>query len=221
MQVFILGATGLVGGHAFQKSLAKGWQVSTVTRKPLEGGKNTVEADLEKWPSIIETEAKGYDAFITAFGTTRAKAGGMDGFRKIDYGTNYEAAKAAKAAGVSTFVLVSLAGALQGSLFPYLDSKGKLEDDIIALKFPKTVILRPGALVGERKDSHGWANDITMRFGAWTHNTPLNFLTYGIPGADVATVAVYEAANAKDGVTIISPGDLIKKANELNQQALS
>lgn len=221
MQVFVLGATGLVGGHVYQKSLAKGWQVASVTRRPLTEGKNIVEADLSKWPAVIETEAKGYDAFITAFGTTRAKAGGMDEFRRIDHGTNYEAAKAAKAAGVNTFVLVSLAGALQGSFFPYMDSKGKLENDIIALEFPKTVILRPGALVGDRKESHGWANDLAMRMGAWTHNTPLNFLTYGIPAADVATVAVYEAANAKNGVTIIGPGDLIKKANELNKQTLS
>lgn len=215
MQVFILGATGLVGKQTFNQALQKNWDVITVTRRQLEGGKNIVEPDTDKWPEIIATDAKGCQSYISGFGTTRAKAGGMEGFKKIDYGVNYALAKAAKEAGVETCVLVSSGGALLSSYFPYLAVKGKLEDDIIDLGFKRTVVLRPGALVGDREQSHGWGNDFVMALGRWTHNTPLNFLTYGIPGEDVARVAVDQAANAKDGVTIIGPGDLIKKANSL------
>lgn len=38
-------------------------------------------------------------------------------------------------------------------MFPYTKMKGKLEDAIIALKFKRTVILRPALLVGERQES--------------------------------------------------------------------
>lgn len=215
MKVFVLGATGLVGHEVFSQCLAKNYDVVTVTRRALEGGKNVVEANTDQWPAIIEQEAVGATAFISGFGTTRAKAGGMDNFRKIDYGVNYAAAQAAKKAGVLTFVLVLSGGALALLWFPYLALKGKLEDDIVALGFEKTVILRPGALTGHRADSHGWLNDIFMSLADKTRGTPLNFLTMGIAGADVAKIAVHEAAQAKDGVTYIGPFEMISLAGKL------
>ena len=46
------------------------------------------------------------------------------------------------------------------------ENKGELEDDIIKLGFDHTVILRPGALLGERKESHGLGNSIAQTIGS-------------------------------------------------------
>lgn len=86
-------------------------------------------------------------------GTTRAAAGSVEGQRKIDYELNLELAKAAKGAGVDTYVLISTSGASSTSMMAYPRIKGELEEAIKALNFKHTVILRPGLIVGERNDS--------------------------------------------------------------------
>jgi uncharacterized protein YbjT (DUF2867 family) len=50
-------------------------------------------------------------------------------------------------------VLVSSSGADATSRFGYPKMKGELEDAVKALDFEKTVILRPGLIVGSREDS--------------------------------------------------------------------
>ena len=50
-------------------------------------------------------------------------------------------------------MLVSSGGADANSRFGYPKMKGELEDAVKALDFEKTVILRPGLIVGAREDS--------------------------------------------------------------------
>lgn len=66
---------------------------------------------------------------------------------------NYDLAKAAKDAGVDTYVLISSASASSSSMLPYSKMKGELEDKIRALGFKHTVILRPGLIVGNRSET--------------------------------------------------------------------
>ena len=77
----------------------------------------------------------------------------MENQRKIDYDLNLDLAKAAKAAGTKTYVLISSSGANSSSMFPYMKLKGDLEDAVKALDFDHCIVLQPGLLVGERKDS--------------------------------------------------------------------
>lgn len=162
MTTLIFGATGLCG-TAFVKhadeidALTK---LVTITRRKLnyESTKleNIVEVDTAKYGSLI-SEIKPKTLY-TSLATTRAAAGSAQAFVDIDYGINIEIAKAAKGAGVETFVLVSSMGASALSPFLYMKTKGRLEDDVIALKFPRTIILRPGPLLGEREKSKGFLN---------------------------------------------------------------
>lgn len=62
-------------------------------------------------------------------------------------------AKAARAAGTSVYVLISSGGTSTGSMLPYGRMKAELEVAVKDLGFPRTVILRPGLLVGDRQDS--------------------------------------------------------------------
>lgn len=91
--------------------------------------------------------------FISALGTTRGQAGSVENQRKIDYDLNLALAKAAKAAGATTYVLVSTSGANDKSFLAYPRMKGELEEAVKELGFDHTVILRPGLIVGSREDS--------------------------------------------------------------------
>ena len=206
MSAFVIGSTGLVGSHIVENALGNFEGVKTITRRPLkkelEKAKDLLESDLGKWPKLITEQAKESRVFFSAFGTTRKDAGGIENFRKIDYGTNYECAKAAKEAGVETFVLVSSGGANKGSWVPYLQIKGQLEDDIIALKFPRTIILKPGLLLGQREKSKGWANSILAGLGLSMHGTFVQRYT-SVQASDVAYTAVNLAKEPFEGDQIV------------------
>lgn len=224
MSAGIIGSTGLVGNQIL-KALEKNDlvdKVYAITRravdKSLNKVENIIETDSANWPEVIKNKLGGCRFFFSSFGTTRAAAGGIENFRKIDYGVNYAAAKAAREAGVSTYVLVSSAGANESSLFPYLKSKGKLENDVIALKFPHTIILRPGALIGKRETSHGFLNRVGELLGRLVYSTPLWCLLQPTHAEEVAQAAVHLALEtaqaASDGaeVTIVGSRDIIKTA---------
>lgn len=217
MSAFVIGSTGLVGSQIL-KAAVKSTEfdsVFTVRRRVVEDDdkvKSIVEKDATKWPDIIKENSNGVKVFFSGFGTTRADAGGIENFKKIDYGTNYACAKAAKEAGINTFVLVSSLGANLSSIFPYMKIKGQLEDDIIALKFPRTIIIRPGALVGKREKPKGFFNDLTASLGSAVKGTAFKFLLYPISGEEVGKVAVHLASesNASDSevVKIVSGNEL-------------
>lgn len=156
--VVLLGATGLVGNWIL-KELIDASSVSKVTtftrrspKQSLDKLNSVVSSSTETWFSNPESFASNQIA-ISAFGTTRANAGGLENFKKIDYGNNLTFAQTAKTNGIKTFILISTKGANSASMVPYLKIKGQLEDEILKLGFDHTIILQPGLLVGEREES--------------------------------------------------------------------
>jgi uncharacterized protein YbjT (DUF2867 family) len=101
---------------------------------------------------------------FSGLATTRAAAGSLEGQRKIDYELNLELARAAKDAGVETYVLISGAGANSKSLFGYIAMKGELEDRIRDLGFKHTVFVRPGFISGERTNREAGIAEVTLRW---------------------------------------------------------
>lgn len=71
----------------------------------------------------------------------------------MDYDLNLSLAKAAKESGVKVYVLISSAGVSTSSIFPYSKMKAELEEAVKELGFPHTVLVKPGLLVGKRKDT--------------------------------------------------------------------
>ncbi|GMM33610.1 Fmp52 protein [Saccharomycopsis crataegensis] len=155
-KVFIIGATGLVGGE-FLKAVdasSKYTGVTTLTRRQLPQDVSSkvnaiVEADTSKWPTIIQSE-QDPNVFFSGLGTTKADAGGLDKQYKIDHDLNLECAKAAKKAGFTTYALISSDLASSSSRFGYLKMKGELEDHVSELGFAKCYFFRPGLLLGDR-----------------------------------------------------------------------
>lgn len=203
MSAIIFGATGLCGSEILKQSvaLAKFKELTSVTRRELDFSsdklKKIVEKDSSKYPELAA--ASNAQVLFSSLATTRAAAGSAEKFVEIDHDINLNVAKAAKESGTKTIVLISSVGASASSPFLYMKTKGRLEDDVIALKFPQTIILRPGPLLGEREKSKGWLNDLSAGTFKLFHNTFIgNNVIYPIFGHEVGKAAVHLAEQSLD-----------------------
>ncbi|KAI0395505.1 NAD(P)-binding protein [Xylariaceae sp. FL0594] len=161
----VIGSTGLVGRHILDTllSLESYKNVFTISRRAPKSESPklnaTIETDTTKWASQLAALSPLPSIVYSSLGTTRAQAGGIQNQWKIDHDLNVELAKAAKAAGVDTFVFVSGAGirGFLSGMVPYSKMKVGVEDTIKSLDFKQAIILRPGFLKGQREIPHDMA----------------------------------------------------------------
>jgi uncharacterized protein YbjT (DUF2867 family) len=155
LTVLVAGATGLVG-RALVEQLCASPKVSRVValaRRPLEAAHAKLEARRVDFARLGEEVPVPADVACCALGTTIAAAGSQEAFRRVDYDATLAFARHALACGVRRFVLVSSVGADPASGNFYLRVKGEVEQALRALPFEALVILRPGLLLGDRRES--------------------------------------------------------------------
>ncbi|KAH3671118.1 hypothetical protein OGAPHI_000829 [Ogataea philodendri] len=225
---FALGATGLCGNFFTNIALKSSSvsQVFTLTRREVSVSGEpsklvaTLEKDTEKWPSIIKSlDIPNHSTYYSSFGTTRKAAGSAEAFVKIDEGINVDAFTAAKESGkFDTAVLVSSTGANADSRFLYFATKGRIEDKLKALKFKRTIILRPGPLLGERAQSKGFGESVIRSLGPWVKGTPLAG-AFGHPvfAEEVAKVAFFlsqKPIEKENEVIVVSSSEILKIVDE-------
>lgn len=214
MEAIVFGTTGLCGSE-FMKYALNSDSVSRVwgySRRANDVSINETKltsmvSEADNWGSALPTSAA---VAFSGVATTRAAAGGIDSQYKTDHDLQLELAKAAKSHGVHTMVIVSSAGADPQSRFAYLRMKGELDRDVEALKFPKTIILRPGLLLGHESPK-GFGSGVASSVGRLFHRTmfqPLGF--YSIEGSEVAAAAFKAVETLPDGVHILGPRELLK-----------
>ncbi|CEJ60172.1 Putative Protein fmp52-2, mitochondrial [Penicillium brasilianum] len=152
----VFGSTGAVGSQILATLLASDAFsfVKTVSRRipSIQSPKLEAlqEGDTSKWGDMIGSMAPKPSVVFNAVGTTRAAAGGIQNQWKIDHDLCIENARAAKAAGVKTYVFISSTGT-RGFLskrVPYSKMKVGVEDAIKELGFDHAIILRPGMILG-------------------------------------------------------------------------
>lgn len=152
----VFGSTGAVGSQILATLLASDSfsSVKTVSRS-LPSAQSPkleafTEADVSKWAGTISSLSPQPTVVFNAVGTTKAKAGGVENQWKIDHDLCIETAKAAKEAGVKTFVFISSAGTrgFVSGYVPYSKMKVGVEDAIKELDFEQAIILRPGLITG-------------------------------------------------------------------------
>jgi uncharacterized protein YbjT (DUF2867 family) len=152
----VFGSTGAVGSQILATLLASDTfsSVKTVSRRIPSAQSPKLEAlqesDTSKWAEKLESLNPKPSVVFNAVGTTRAAAGGIQNQWKIDHDLCIENARAAKAAGVKTYVFISSAGT-RGFLsnhVPYSKMKVGVEDAIKELGFDHAIILRPGMILG-------------------------------------------------------------------------
>jgi len=95
------------------------------------------------------------DVAFSCLGTTLAVAGSKDAQWRVDYDYQYAFAEHCKNNGVSTFVLVSAAGAKAQSKLFYNRMKGALEEAVKKLNFPRLLIFQPSILIRSNNDRGG------------------------------------------------------------------
>ncbi|RAH66082.1 NAD dependent epimerase/dehydratase family protein [Aspergillus aculeatinus CBS 121060] len=160
----LIGCTGLVGSHILRNLISSEAITSINTfsrrRSPEASSSDKVHAfvasDPARWLAQITRPSGGQRPAIlfSAFGTTRAAVGGsFEAQSRIDHSLQLELARAARQAGCRVCVLVSSSFASERSWVPYARMKGRIEADLKALQFEKTVILRPGVILGDRGES--------------------------------------------------------------------
>jgi len=155
----VFGCTGAVGSHILSTLLGSDafTSVKTISRRlpTLQSPKleARLEADTSKWGGMISDLSPNPSVVFNAVGTTRAIAGGIQNQWKIDHDLCIENAKAAKEAGVKTYVYISSAGTrgLLSSYVPYSKMKIGVEDAVKEIDFEHAIVLRPGMIIGERE----------------------------------------------------------------------
>ncbi|HET6437767.1 MAG TPA: NAD(P)H-binding protein [Anaeromyxobacter sp.] len=151
----VVGATGLVGG-TLVRILSADRRFGTVVALVRRPARLSVERVREQVIDFEQPEtfvaAVAGDVLFSALGTTMKAAGSQAAQYRVDHDYQLQMAEAARRNGVSSYVLVSAAGARPGAWIFYSRMKGELERDVERLGFPRTRLLRPGLLDGERSE---------------------------------------------------------------------
>lgn len=151
----LLGASGLIGGFCLQTLLGDpGYtEITALNRRPLLlSAHPKLMQKVVDFEALIPADVQGADDIFCALGTTIRKAGSQAAFRRVDLEYPLAAARAARQAGTTQFVLVSSVGADPASKNFYLRTKGELERELAGVDFRALHIFRPSLLLGRREE---------------------------------------------------------------------
>jgi uncharacterized protein YbjT (DUF2867 family) len=155
LRICLVGATGLIGSRLIAECVGRGdVHLTAIARREIDlprGARMEVlVADPQSgWANAIA--ASNGKALVCTLGTTWRKAGKDETeFRAVDHDLVLACARAAKAAGIDHFILISSVGADPRSKQFYLRVKGEVEQAVTKLHFRRLDIVRPGLLRGPR-----------------------------------------------------------------------
>jgi len=207
MKVVIAGATGLVGGKILEILLQepKVEKVYALSRRTQNISDPKLEWIIGPLPPEKIPQA---EALILAIGTTMAKAGSQDSFKKTDVEIPYKIAQLAKMDGYQQVLSVSAKGASQKSFLFYNRAKADLENRLINLAFEKTVFVRPGLLLGERKENRPGEKISQFLFRNLNFMLPKSLKA--VKAEAVAMALIAGLLSAQNGVQIIENHKIVE-----------
>jgi len=145
--LLLAGASGLVGREVVRQWTGPATLHLLVRRPMLAPPHGVVQmVDFTALPALPRAGAA-----LCALGTTIAVAGSQAAFRAVDFDAVLAFARAARAAGVARFAVVSALGADARSSNFYSRVKGEMEAALGELGFASLVIARPSLLAGDRE----------------------------------------------------------------------
>lgn len=203
MKALVIGATGAVGKDLVQQLLTDEAfeKVDIFVRREVNipSEKLTVHVVDFDHPETWADQLQG-DVLFSCMGTTIKAAGSQDAQWKVDYTYQYELAKAARAQGVKTYILVSSVGANAKSKVFYTKMKGALDEAVQKLGFEGCFILRPPSLIRKGSDRLGEKVGIVAlkafnALGLLRQFTP-------VPTEKVAATMIRLAKSGRSGVEI-------------------
>ncbi|PZN93638.1 MAG: oxidoreductase [Alphaproteobacteria bacterium] len=186
MTILLAGATGLIGSRV----LALLPDAVPVGRRPT-GRAGEVVADFIALPALPPASVA-----ICALGTTIRAAGSEAAFRAVDFDAVLAFARAAQAAGVTQFILVTAVGADATSRVFYSRVKGEVEAAVAALGFARLDLIQPGLILGPRADRRP-VEAILQRVTPWLNPLLVGGLDkYGAIDAGVVAAAIVALIDA-------------------------
>ena len=211
LRALVIGATGAVGKDLVQQLIEDSSveRVDIFVRREVKipSAKLVVHVVDFDHPEMWADQLQG-DVLFSCMGTTIKAAGTQEAQWKVDYTYQYDAAKAAKANGVPTYVLVSAIGANPKSKVFYTRMKGELDDAVQQLGFEGCFILRPPSLIRKGTDRFGEkAGIVAIRafnaIGLMRNFTPM-------PTEAVAAAMIRLAKSGRKGIQILESQDILK-----------
>lgn len=151
----VLGATGLVGGILLDLLLQdeRYKKIIVFSRRKFEKEDSKLEkriGDLMNLQSFSEHFKA--DEVHCCIGTTKSKTPDTTKYREIDYDIPLKAAELCRNNGIATFIVISAMGSNENSSIFYNRVKGEMERDVLRIGIPKTHIVQPSLIGGERKE---------------------------------------------------------------------
>lgn len=205
MKALVIGATGAVGKDLVQQLLTDEAfeKVDIFVRREVNipSEKLTVHVVDFDHPETWADQLQG-DVLFSCMGTTIKAAGSQDAQWKVDYTYQFETAKAARANGVKTYVLVSSVGANAKSKVFYTKMKGALDEAVQKLGFEGCFILRPPSLIRKGSDRLGEKLGVVV-IKAFNFLGLLQKFT-PVPTERVAAIMISVAKSGHSGVEIIT-----------------
>lgn len=207
--IIILGATGAVGKALLNFALLhpKIEHIVAPTRKPLLPHQKLENPIVDF--SDLPQDALWWkcDAVLCAFGTTIADAGSQKAFFTIDHDYVLNAAKLAHEAGTPCFIYNSSIGASVNARSFYLQTKGKIEQNLNALHFASTYHFRPSLLIASNRPRFRFGEFFaTLFFKLFDSVIPCSYKAIKVE--DVAQAMLHEALNPKIGLHVINSGNI-------------
>jgi uncharacterized protein YbjT (DUF2867 family) len=206
---WIAGASGLVGGFALDGLIADPAYERVVSfgRRPSGRTSDKLVEKTVDFAAFDAGDAPAPDVAVCSLGTTIKKAGSKEAFRAVDHDAVLAFAKAAKAAGADTFVIVTAHGADAGSTIFYNRVKGEIEAALEGLGFTSLAIARPSLLLGDRAENRP-GEKIAAAAARLLEPLIAGVRIRPIEGEVVARAVLAMAKNPEPGVRVVHSGDL-------------
>jgi uncharacterized protein YbjT (DUF2867 family) len=155
-KAIILGATGLTGSILLHLLLHddRYTSIKVFTRKSLKiSHPKLVEFKCDILKLAEQEQHFTADEVFCCIGTTKAKTPDQETYRTIDYGIPVAAASLCKKNDIPSFLVVSAMGSDQKSFIFYNRIKGEMEAAVLDIGLPKTHVLQPSLIGGDRNES--------------------------------------------------------------------
>ncbi|WP_269508281.1 NAD(P)H-binding protein [Burkholderia sp. IMCC1007] len=209
MKLLLVGATGLVGRHVLDATLADArvHQVVVIARRPLSPHPKTqaVEVDFDDLPEAADCWHA--DAVICTLGTTTRTAGSQAAFRRVDHDYPLAVARLAHRHGTPTYVLNSALGADPASRIFYNRVKGEVERALAGVGFASLTCVRPGLIGGNRDEFRFGERLLVLALSIAGPVLPMKWRLN--PAPRIARALLDAALDARPGMHVVASDQLV------------
>jgi uncharacterized protein YbjT (DUF2867 family) len=207
----IIGATGFTGSLVLEQLLANSdYEKIKLFSRSSSGIKQTkVEeyiVDLLK----LENSKSDFtaDEVYCCIGTTKKKTPDQEKYKAIDFGIPAATAKLCSENGIEVMAVVSAIGANPKSKIFYNRTKGEMEEAVKSAGIPRTYILRPSFIGGNRKEKRAGEK---IALAIFNFLKPLFFgglKKYAVIEASAIAKRMIQLANSKEDSKVLESNEI-------------